>query len=203
MDGLSRIVVWDVDDVLNDLMRAWLDNVWTPAHPAQVMPYEDLGENPPHALLGISSSEYVSSLDEFRLSPGYAQQAPNPDILAWLHDNGGGCRHIALTATALRTAPTTAAWVLRNFGRWIREFAFIPAPRAGENVPIYDVDKGAWLARLGTAAILVDDSPQNVDAATAAGGVALCWPRPWNGSGVSVAETLQVLSRLVQAREAP
>ena len=199
---MSRIVVWDVDDVLNDLMRVWLDSVWTPSHSAQSMRYEDMLENPPHGLLGISSGEYHSSLDDFRQSKGYAEQTPNRDILAWLQVNGGRCRHIALTATALRTAPTTAAWVLRHFGRWIREFAFIPAPRAGEDLPTYDVDKGAWLRRLGTSAILVDDSPQNVAAATAAGAVALCWPRPWNGCGASVAETLHALTRLIDAGEA-
>ena len=203
MDGLSRIVVWDVDDVLNDSMRLWLDSVWTPAHPAHGVPYEDLRENPPHALLGITSREYLSSLDEFRLGPGYAQQLPNPDIVAWLQAHGGGCRHIALSATALRAAPTVAAWVLRNFGRWIREFAFIPAPRAGEDLPTYDLDKGAWLARLGTSAVLIDDSLQNMAAARAAGADALCWPRPWNGCRASVAETLQALSRLIDARNVP
>ena len=202
MDGLSRTVVWDVDDVLNDLMRGWLDNVWTPTHPAQVVPYEDLSENPPHALLGIASGEYLSSLDEFRLSAGYAQQVPNPDILAWLHEYGGRCRHIALTATALRTAPTTAEWVLRHFGRWIREFAFIPALRPAEVLPTYDTDKGAWLARLGASAVLIDDSPQNVAAATAAGAVALCWPRPWNSCRASVEETLQALTQFIDVREA-
>lgn len=202
MDGLSRIVVWDVDDVLNDLMRAWLDSVWTPAHPAQVVLFEDLRENPPHVLLGISSGEYLSSLDDFRLSAAYAQQAPNPDILAWLQEHGGRCRHIALTATALRTVPAAAEWTLRHFGRWIREFAFIPAARSGEEVPTYDADKGAWLARLGTSAILVDDSPQNVVAAIGAGVPGLCWPRPWNGSSASVADTLQTLSRLILAGDA-
>jgi len=194
---MSRIVVWDVDDVLNDLMRVWLDGVWTPTHPRQVMRFEDVLENPPHGLLGISSGDYLSSLDEFRLGTGYAEQVPNPDILAWLQVNGGRCRHIALTATALRTAPTTAAWVLRHFGRWIREFAFIPAPRAREDLPTYDVDKGAWLARLGSPAILVDDSPQNAAAATSAGAVALCWPRPWNDCRATVPETLQSLTQLV------
>jgi hypothetical protein len=203
LDGVSRTVVWDVDDVLNDLMRSWLENVWIPAHPTQVVRYEDVTENPPHALLGIGFDEYLSSLDEFRLSSDYAQQAPNPDILAWLQKEGGRCRHIALTATPLRTAPTAAEWVLRHFGRWIREFAFIPARREGENLPTYDADKGAWLARLGTSAVLVDDSPQNVAAATEAGAVALRWPRPWNGSRASVSETLQALTRLIDAREAP
>ena len=202
MDGLSRIVVWDVDDVLNDLMRTWLDDVWRPAHPAQAVPYENLLESPPDALLGISSDEYLSSLDEFRLSPGYARLMPNPDILDWLHENGGRCRHIALTATALRTAPTTAAWVLHYFGRWIREFAFIPSTRTGEDLPTYDVDKGAWLSRLGTSAILVDDAPRNVAAAIAVGAVALIWPRPWNRSRATVAETLQALTRLIDAKEA-
>ena len=180
---------------------------WTrsgrPAHPTRLVRYEDLQENPPHALLGISPSAYSSSLDAFRLSVGYAQQAPNPDILAWLQENGGRCRHIALTATALRTAPTAAAWVLRHFGRWIREFAFIPAVRSGEDLPTYDLDKGAWLARLGKSAVLVDDSPQNVVAATTAGATGLCWPRPWNGGDASVGETLQALTRLIDAGEAP
>jgi hypothetical protein len=199
LDGLSRTIVWDVDDVLNDLMRAWLDGAWNIAHPWQAVRFEEMRENPPHALLGISRGDYQSSLDEFRLSTAYARQTPNAAILAWLREHGDRCRHIALTATSLRAAPTTAAWVLGHFGRWIRDFAFIPALRAGEDVPTYDRDKGAWLARLGTPAILVDDAPLNLAAATAAGAGALCWPRPWNGSRASVAETLQTLTRLIES----
>jgi hypothetical protein len=203
LDGVTRTVVWDVDDVLNDLMRVWLDIVWTPAHPAQVMRYEDIRENPPHGLLGISAHEYLASLDDFRLGAGYSQQAPNPDILAWLQEHGRRCRHVGLTATSLRAAPTSAAWVLGNFGRWIREFAFIPALRAGEELPIYDADKGAWIARLGPSLILVDDSPENVAAATACGAAALCWPRPWNESRATVNEVLEALTRLIDAQSAP
>jgi hypothetical protein len=198
---MNRIVVWDVDDVLNDLMRVWLDDIWAPAHPAPALRYEDMLENPPHGLLGISSQEYLSSLDEFRLSSGYTQLEPNPDILAWLRENGGRCRHIALTATALCAAPAAAAWVLRHFGRWIREFAFIPASRVGEDLPTYDADKGAWLARLDTPTVLVDDSPQNVASAESAGAMALCWPRPWNGCRTDTAETLHLLTRLIDAGE--
>lgn len=200
---MTRTVVWDVDDVLNDLLRTWLKIAWTPAHPAQVMRYEDMSENPPHGLLGISVDEYLASLDDFRLGSGYAQLAPNPAILAWLQEHGRRCRHVALTATALRAAPTSAAWVLRNFGRWIREFALIPALRAGEDLPIYDADKGAWIARLGPSLILVDDSPENVAAATACGAAALCWPRPWNSSRATVNEALEALTRLIDAPSAP
>lgn len=199
---MIRTVVWDVDDVLNDLMRSWFDSVWTPDHPGEVLRSTDVHKNPPHALLGLSRNEYLSSLDEFRLGTGYARLEPNPDILTWLEAEGGRCRHVALTATPLRAAPATAAWVLRHFGRWIREFAFIPAERTGESLPTYDADKGAWLARHGASSVLVDDSPQNLAAARAAGTAALCWPRPWN-DGVTAAETLQALSRYVAAGEAP
>lgn len=199
---MKRVVVWDVDDVLNDLMRAWLEDVWAPDHPERVVRFDDLRENPPVALLDLSTSEYQSSLDAYRLSTAYSEQAPNPDVIAWLQANGERCRHVALTATALSAAPASAAWVLRHFGRWIRDFAVIPAVRPDADLPIYDVDKGSWLVRLGASAVLVDDSPTNLAAAAAVGTSAVCWPRPWNGSGSSVAETLRALTRLIQAGDA-
>lgn len=193
---MIRTVVWDVDDVLNDLMQAWFATVWLPEHPGEVVRYEGLSENPPHGLLGIARDEYLASLDGFRLGPAYAGLEPNPDILSWLAEEGGNCRHVALTATPLRAAPGTAAWVLRHFGRWIREFAFIPAERNGETLPAYDANKGEWLARHGDSSVLVDDSPQNIAAARAAGIATLSWPRPWN-DGSTTAETLRALSRYV------
>lgn len=166
------------------------------------MRYTDVSQNPPHGLLGVSREEYLSSLDEFRLGPGYARLEPNPDILSWLVAEGGSCRHVALTATPLRAAPPTAAWVLHHFGRWIREFAFIPAERTEESLPTYDADKGVWLARHSASWVLVDDSPQNIAAARAAGIATLSWPRPWN-DGVTTAETLRALSRYVVTGEPP
>jgi hypothetical protein len=201
LDGVIRTVVWDVDDVLNDLMQSWFDSVWSPEHPGELLRYAGVSENPPHELLGVSRDEYLSSLDEFRLGPGYARLEPNPDVLSWLVAEGGSCRHVALTATPLRAVPTTAAWVLRHFGRWIREFAFIPAERTGETLPTYDSDKGEWLARHGASSVLVDDSPQNIAAARAAGIATLAWPRPWN-HGLPTADTLQALSRYVLTGEA-
>jgi hypothetical protein len=201
LDGVIRTVVWDVDDVLNDLMHSWFDSVWIPDHPGELLRYPDVSQNPPHGLLGVSRDEYLSSLDEFRLGPGYARLEPNPDVLSWLAAEGWRSRHVALTATPLRAVPTTAAWVLRHFGRWIREFAFIPAERTGETLPIYDLDKGQWLGRYGASSILVDDSPQNIAAARAAGVATLSWPRPWN-DGLTAAKTLQALSRYVLTGEA-
>lgn len=199
---MIRTVVWDVDDVLNDLTRSWFDSVWMPDHPGEALHHTDVSENPPHGLLGVSRETYLSSLDEFRLGSGYARLKPNPDILTWLVAEGLSCRHVALTATPLRAAAPTAAWVLHNFGRWIREFAFIPAERYAERLPTYDTDKGAWLARHSASSVLVDDSPQNIAAARAAGIATLLWPRPWN-DGVTTAETLRALSRFVVTGESP
>ncbi len=183
MDGLRPTVVWDVDDVLNDLMAAWLEQVWSAGHPDQPTALASVRANPPCELLGIDLGDYQASLDAFRLGDGYAAMPPNAAVLTWLETNGVRCRHVALTATAFRAAPSSAAWVLRHFGRWIREFAFVPAERPGEDLPRYDADKGAWLARLQGPAVLVDDSPANLTMARAAGAGVVRWPQPWNGGG--------------------
>jgi hypothetical protein len=196
---MSLTVVWDVDDVLNDLTRVWLEKTWAQEHASLRVSYEEMDENPPCALLGIGLEEYLASLDRFRLSDGYSEMAPDPRICRWLEAYGARCRNVALTATPLRAASTTAAWVFTNFGRWIREFAFIPSPRPGETLPEYDQNKGAWLARMDVPTVLVDDSPQNIAAATAAGAEALCWPRPWNDSRASMDKTLDALTAMLEA----
>ena len=200
MDGLRPTVVWDVDDVLNDLMASWLEQAWAPAHPDQPVAYAQVLANPPHELLGIDRGAYLASLDDFRTGDGYAAMLPNPRILAWLDVNGECCHHVALTATALGAAPSTSAWVLRHFGRWIREFAFVPADRPGEDLPRFDADKGAWLARLGVPAVLVDDGPANLAAATAAGAATIRWPQPWNSGTGSQEDALGELDRWLAAR---
>ena len=202
MDGLRPTVVWDVDDVLNDLMAAWLAQVWAPSHPDRAVAYADVRANPPHELLGMGLSEYLSSLDAFRTGDGYAELRPNARILAWLEVNGGRYHHVALTATAFRAAPATAAWVLRHFGRWIREFAFVPAARPGEELPRFDRDKGEWIGRLRGPVVLVDDAPANLAAATAAGAGTVCWPQPWNVDAARPEDPLAALDRWLAVREA-
>ena len=200
MDGLRPSVVWDVDDVLNDLMAAWIERVWVPEHPDRPVEYADLRANPPHELLGIECGAYLASLDDFRTGEGYAAMAPNPRVVAWLEANGERCHHVALTATAFRAAPSTSAWVLRHFGRWIREFAFVPADRQGEDLPSYDADKGTWLARLAGPAVLVDDSLANLSDARAGGAGVVRWPQPWNGGGLP-GEALAELDRWLAGQE--
>lgn len=201
MDGLRPTVVWDVDDVLNDLLAAWLAQVWASEHPDRPIAYRDVRANPPNELLRIERGAYLASLDDFRTGGGYAGMPPNPRVLAWLEANGDRCHHVALTSTAFRAVPTTAAWVLRHFGRWIREFAFVPAERPGEALPRYDENKGAWLARRGVTAVLVDDGPGNLAAAAAAGAATVCWPQPWNGAVSTHDEALAELDRWLTAVE--
>lgn len=140
-----RTIAWDVDDVLNDLMREWFTRAWLPAHPRCMVTYDALSANPPHEILGATREEYLRSLDAFRLQHARSL-APSAIVRAWLEANGTRYRHLALTATPLHTAPISAAWVMEHFGRWIRTFAVIPSPRAFDTSPKYDASKSDYLA---------------------------------------------------------
>lgn len=198
-----KTIVWDVDDVLNDLMRTWFERWWVPSHPECPIGYHQISENPPHRLLGVSKLEYLASLDEFRLSDIAGQMRPVPEVLAWFRQYGDRFRHIALTATPLRTAPASAAWVMRYFGRWIRSFHVIPSPRESERIPIYDQSKEDFLRWWGKGDILVDDDSLNVTAARTLGIQVVLIPRPWNQSQMTLAEALAVLTSLTLQASPP
>jgi hypothetical protein len=191
-------VIWDIDDVLNPLMRAWFHHAWLPAHPdCRVRTYEGLAANPPHDVLGVAREVYLASLDAFRLSGAYEQMAPVPEVLAWFDLHGAKCRHVALTATPLVSADRSAAWLMRHFGRWIRVFAFVPSPRAGTDLPQYDATKSDFLRWFGKGDLLVDDSPANVQAARDVGRDAILVPQPWNGGSQTLADVLAALTEYV------
>jgi len=193
-----KTIAWDVDDVLNDLMRVWLEEFWLPKHPGRRLAYENIKTNPPYELLGVSREEYLASLDEFRLSGRYARLAPKKEIREWFEVNGAKCRHVALTRVPVAIAPVSAAWVMKNFGNWIRSFHFIPSYRPDEDPPIYDENKGAYLNYFGKADLLVDDTMENIKAAETAGVRALAFPRPWNGSKMTVAQLLDEVSAFIK-----
>ena len=58
-----KTIAWDVDDVLNNLMRAWFEEKWLIDHPECNLLYEGLTENPPHRLLETNVDNYLKSLD--------------------------------------------------------------------------------------------------------------------------------------------
>jgi len=141
-------IVWDVDDVLNDLMHQWFRLAWMLEHPECSIEYSGLNENPPFTVLGVTCAEYLASIDLFRATEAGIHLAPNPELLEWFSKYGDKFRHIALTARPLETAPDVAAWVMRHFGAWIRCFGVVPS-RPTEGVPEYDKSKGEFLRWLG------------------------------------------------------
>lgn len=190
-------IAWDVDDVLNHLMRDWFEKHWLPSHTDCSVCYSELTENPPHKILGISLSDYLNSLDTFRLSTQYLEMAPVSEVMQWFHQQGAHFRHIALTAVPLRAAHSSAAWTMREFGKWIRAYHVIPSQRPNETLPLYDSSKQETLKRLGQVDVFIDDNESNLTGLREMGVQKFIFPRPWNTSQKSVAEMLESLTELV------
>lgn len=195
-----KTIVWDVDDVLNDLMRFWFKHSWLSHHPPCKIKYGDLTENPPHHLLGITRQQYLHSLDAFRNSAKAQAMRPNAALLKWFRAYGHLARHVALTSRPLHTVPLLSQWVFRHFGVWIRTFAFIPT-RADKAIPFYDRDKCEYLKWLAKTDVLVDDSPENIKCAKDLGIKGLLYPRPWNQSDLTVTQLLRILAQQVKSKK--
>jgi hypothetical protein len=191
-----QTIVWDVDDVLNNLTENWFRQKWLVKHPGCPCRFEDLTANPPHERLGVSLSEYLSSLDEFRLA-SMVKLSPNPEVVQWFEQYGHRYRHAVLTATPLHTVELSAYWVMHHFGRWIRSFHFVPSEREGQEVIRHDRTKGEFLSWLGKADIFIDDSPANIKQAQAAGITAYLVSRPWSDGGMTCTAILNELQSRV------
>ncbi len=190
-----KTVVWDVDDVLNELMKAWLEEHWNLEHPAAPVSFSALKENPPHGVLGISRDEYLASLDRFR-STKFSELKPVPQVLRWFQEHGHRFRNIALTAVPSQFSGISASWVFKHFGPWIRSFNFVPSPRPGTELPAYDSNKADFLRWLGKADILLDDNAETVAEAGRAGIRAFLVKQPWNSSGEGIADLLAAVAEL-------
>lgn len=189
-------IAWDIDDVLNDLMRCWFEEKWLPSHRECKKGYEDLKENPPHGILGISLDDYLKSLDEYRLSERYIKMKPIQGVMEWFLRYGKRFRHIALTAVPLRASSISAQWVINNFGMWIRTFHFVPSKRQHEDIPEYEKDKGDFLKWLGKVDVLIDDNIKNINSAERVGIKGILMPRPWNNQNYTITDILNTLGQL-------
>ncbi|WP_109486752.1 hypothetical protein [Occallatibacter savannae] len=188
-------IVWDVDDVLNDLMLQWFTHCWKCERPECTLGYRELRENPPDAVLGIAREEYLLSIDEFRATDRAREMAPNAAVLKWMGQYGAQFRHIGLTARPLGSAPDVAEWVMRHFGAWIRCFGVVHT-RRDDQFPAYDRTKGEFLDWIKCGDILVDDSAENIRQAQLRGLKTLLYPQPWNDSKLSVEELLDELTKM-------
>ncbi len=186
-----KTIVWDIDDVLNNFTREWLESCWLPAHPGSRLTYDDLTENPPHQLLGIGRNDYLQSLDQFRLSPRAKAMVPDRYLIDWFRKNGLQYRHIALTARPRKTVNPAFEWVIRHFGEWFQTLSFIPTDRPGEPLAHPDRDKSDFLLWLGKADYFIDDSPGNIAAAKKLNMKAFLVSHPWSREGQALKDILE------------
>lgn len=193
----KKVIVWDLDDVLNNFTEAWLKLGWQTEHPECHTAYGQLRSNPPLSELDTTSEAYLASLDRFRLSSAAQDLRPNPVLLDWFNCQGSHFRHHVLTARPVKAVAPGAAWVFSHFGKWVRDFHFVPSPRPGEFLPPYETTKGEVLARIGAVDYFVDDSPQNISEAARLGIEAFVFPQPWNHTDLTATEILQEFSQVV------
>jgi hypothetical protein len=186
-------IIWDVDDVLNNLTCLWFENYWVKSHPECLLKYRDMTINPPYKLLGVEIGEYRASLDSFRLSGVYENMLPAEEVIGWFRLYGEEFRHVVLTAPPLRATSIAAEWVLRHFGGWVRSYNFVPSKRDGEKIPLYDQTKKEFLSWLGKGDVLVDDNVENIEAAKSLGMKTVLIPQPWNDSRQTLPESLESL----------
>jgi hypothetical protein len=189
-----KTIVWDIDDVLNDLTRAWFQTAWLPAHGECRLTYEDLTFNPPHALLGVPKAEYLASLDGFRLSPAAVDRAPDSAVVGWFQVHGGRYRHLALTARPRHTVVPAIHWLMTYFGEWFQTFGFVPSDRPGRPANQADRTKGDYLKWLAHADVFIDDHAENCRAAERLGIRSFLRAQPWNDSRMSLTDILQQLA---------
>ncbi len=191
-----KTIVWDIDDVLNELMFYWFEDYCHTILPYIPVEFKDLKENPPCKILNISREEYLNSLDNFRLSNKGRNINPNEDVLSWFNEYGHKYRHISLTSRSRKTISVLSEWLFKFYGDWIRTISFIPSERSGENLPKYDSSKVEFLKWLDKADLYIDDSEENILGAKRAGVNALLFPRPWNSSTITVNTLLHQVSHL-------
>jgi len=190
-------IAWDVDDVLNDLMYCWFKQQWLPEHSDCKIKYNDIIENPPHDILGISLEGYLMSLDAFRCSALFQKMTPVAEIYDLFAKYGRETRNVALTAVPLCGASNSAAWVFRHYGEWIRTFHFVPSKRRNENIAKFDLTKKDFLSWIEKVDIIVDDNEKNIALAGEVGVKGVLIPRPWDNSELSLENTLDSLTDII------
>jgi phosphoglycolate phosphatase-like HAD superfamily hydrolase len=194
-----KTIVWDLDDVLNNLMQSWLSGTRHRVQSTYLVPYEKLTENPPDRILGMTRNEYLSSLDSFRISDEARSMVPAQNLVHWFNRYGHIARHMVLTGRPVDTMPMAADWVYRHFGRWIRTVSYVPS-RQEEQIGGHDRSKKEFLEWLAHADILIDDSPENIHGARSIGITAVMMPQPWNDAPPGLEHMLHTLTGILQEK---
>ena len=191
-----KVIVWDVDDVLNDLMGEWLRLCWKRENPQCSLEYSMITSNPPHELLGVAKEIYLKSLDAFR-QRHFKNLQPLPEMLEWFGLHGNRAHHIALTSVPIKAAHYSAEWVFSHFGKWIRSFNIVPSPRPEDPPEIGSSSKADYICSFSRADIVVEDNPDTLTSMKNLGIRTVPMPRPWNRFPGVPADALAQLNSLI------
>jgi len=186
-----KVIMWDVDDVLNNLMGDWFRLRWVPAHPECKLNYSGITENPPHELLGVTKSEYLTSLDAFRQS-SFKELKPLPEMLEWFSLYGNKAEHRVVTAVPTNAANHSAEWVFRHFGTWIHSFNIVPSPREGQEYHGVK-SKSEYVRTFSKVDLVVEDNPDTIRSMRELGIDTVTIPRPWNSASGTLEESLRAI----------
>jgi hypothetical protein len=193
-----KVIMWDVDDVLNDLMGEWFRKSWLPKHPECVLGYEGITRNPPQELLGVTRKEYLTSLDEFRLS-SFRDLEPLVEMREWFALHGHKARHIVVTSVPIQSSSRSAEWVFTHFGRWIHSFNIVPSPRSDDPPGLGATTKADYLrATFSRVDLVVEDNPETLESMKRQGIETVTIPRPWNGAQGTLGGALSLLSQMIE-----
>ncbi len=190
------VIIWDIDDVLNNLMDSWL-TAWQQETNNYAIKFSELTENPPHKILGIDRETYHSSLDNFRNSVKAREMKPNQALLNWFREYGSNYGHIALTARPLNTMSNQAWWIYQNFGEWTHTLAVVPSLRDPGTRQRFK-NKAEYIAWLNKGDIFVDDNAENISAVAKLGLKSFLFPQPWNKNNQSEAEFIAEFTKELQ-----
>jgi hypothetical protein len=190
-----KAIMWDVDDVLNDLMGEWFRSRWIPLHPQCPVDYLGITVNPPHELLGVDRREYLESLDAFR-NDSFRDVKPIPEMIDWFRLHGRKAEHFVVTSVPLNAAHLSADWVFSHFGKWVRSFNIVPSPREGDRDHGVS-SKSDFLRAFAKVDIVVEDNPETIRSMREMGISTVTIPRPWNDSRETLESTLSGLANLV------
>lgn len=183
------VLVWDVDDVLNELTAQWLGTI----NHDTITSKKHLTNPQFHRLLGWSRDEYLHSLDSFRVEH-LRDLTPNEVVRGFMSESRS-CSHILLTATPLISAPYSAEWALRHFGSLVDGVLIAPSARPGvRSTGLSKFDHIARITAMGETVLCIDDLPSNIEQARRAGATGVLWPQPWNNSNSTISAVLDFIT---------
>lgn len=183
------VLVWDIDDVLNDLTAEWLFSI---GH-NKITKKDQLTSPDFHTFLGWSREEYLHSIDNFRVE-SFRNLEPNKLVFDFMSTTQF-CSHILLTATPLVSAPHSAEWAIRHFGSLVDGVLFAPSARPGvPSTGKSKLDQLSMITATGETVLCIDDLPENVAHARRSGAEGILWPQPWNNACLTVSAVFNFIN---------